>query len=155
MTLWGVGRLFMEMKDMYRLLPGLAGLLGSFLIYLLSPLGIVVWIGYAYPLRHMSRFSFIPAVSLPLVALACTGLIVAEYFLSLPAMNAFYAAVNRSMSVPFLLVHTRPLVRTCSAGDKLRAAWETFQFSEARFRVMADAALPFTLRHQPRLQTIS
>jgi hypothetical protein len=38
----------MKVNEVNRLLPGLAGPLGSFLPDLLAPLGIVVWIGYAF-----------------------------------------------------------------------------------------------------------
>lgn len=82
---------------------------------------------YAVTLWYASPLSLEPAVFLPLVALACTGLIVAGYFLSLPATNAFYAAVNRTRGFSFYWVYTRLLMRTCAAGDKLRAAQENLQ----------------------------
>ena len=97
---------------------------------------------YTFPLWYASHLSLEPAVFLPLVALACTGLIVAGCFRSLPATNAFYAAVNRTRGFSFYWVYTRLLMRTCSAGDKLRAAQENLQYSEAQF-------------HQRILQTYS
>ena len=118
---------------MNRLLPGMAGPLVLFLFVLLSPLGVVVWIGCAISLWYASHLSLEPTVFLPLVALACTGLIVAGYFRSLPATNAFYAAVNRTRGFSFYWVFTRVLIRTCSAADKLRAAQENLQYSEAQF----------------------
>jgi hypothetical protein len=123
-----------------RLLPGMSGPLGFFLLDLLTPLGIVVWIGYAFSLWYASHFSLESTVFLPLVALACTGLIVAGYFRSFPATNAFYAAVNRTRSFSFYWVYTRLYMRTCAAGDTLRAPQENLQYSEAQF-------------HQPILQT--
>lgn len=133
MTMWGPGRPSMKVNEVNRLLPGLAGPLGSFLPDLLAPLGIVVWIGYAFTLWYASPLSLDPAVFLPLVTLACTGLIVAGYFLSLPAMNAFYATVNRTTGVSFLWVYTRLLMRTCAASDTLRTAQENLQYSESQF----------------------
>ncbi len=133
MTMWGPGLPSMNVNEVNRLLPGLAGPLGSFLPNLLAPLGIVVWIGYAFTLWYASPLSLDPAVFLPLVTLAYTGLIVAGYFLSLPAMNAFYATVNRTTGVSFLWVYTRVLMRTCAASDTLRAAQENLQYTESQF----------------------
>ncbi len=96
---------------MNRLLPGMAGPLGFFLLDLLTPLGIVVWIGYAFSLWYASHLSLEPAVFPPLVAFACTGLILAGYFRSLPVTNAFYAAVNRTMDISFYKVYP-----DCSCG---------------------------------------
>lgn len=151
--MWRPGRPAMKVNEVYWLLPGLAGPLGSFVLDMLAPLGIVVWIGCAFSLWYLSHFSLEPPVFLPLVALACTGLIVAGYFRSFPATNAFYAAVNRTMGVSFFWIYTRLLMRTCAAGDKLRAAQKNLQYSETQFRVTADAALPLTSRHQRILQT--
>ncbi len=148
--MWKPGRPSAKLNEVSRLL---AGPLGSFLLDLLAPLGIVVWIGYAFTLWYASPLSLEPAVFLPLVVLACTGLIVAGYFRSLPATNAFYAAVNRTMGVSFFWIYTRLLMRTCAAGDKLRAAQKNLRYSEAQFRVTADAAPPLTPRHQRILQT--
>ena len=88
---------------------------------------------YSFPLWSVSPLSLDPAVFLPLFTLACTGLIVAGYFRSLPALNAFYATVNRTTGVSFLWVYTRVLIRTCAASDKLRAAQENLQYSESQF----------------------
>ena len=137
MTMWGPGRPSIKMNEVNRLLPGTAGPLGFFLLDLLSPLGIVVWIGCAISLWYASHLSLEPTVFLPLVALACTGLIVAGYFRSLPATNAFYAAVNWTRGGSFYWVFTRPLMQTCA---ELRAAQKNLQYSEAQF-------------HQPILQT--
>lgn len=109
--MWGPGLPSMNVNEVNRLLPGLAGPLGSFLPDLLTPLGIVVWIGYAFTLWYASPLSLDPAVFLPLVTLAYTGLIVAGYFLSLPAMNAFYATVNRTTVFPF-----SGFILECSCG---------------------------------------
>lgn len=151
--MWGLVRPSVKLNEVYRLLPALAGLLGFFLLDLLAPLGIAMWIGYAFPLWYVSRLSFKPAVPLPLIALACTGSIVAGYFLSPPGMDAFISAVNRTIGVLLLLGYTLLLMRTCAAGDKLRAAQG--EYSETQFRVMADAALPLTPRHQHILPTSS
>jgi len=159
--MWGPGRPSMKMNEVYRLLPGIAGLLGLFLLDMLTPLGIDVWIKYASPLWYASRLSPEPALSTPLVALSWIGLIVAEYFLSPPARDTFISVVNGmnlTIGVPFLWDYTVLLVQTRAAGDidfMLSTAQEKLQYCEARFRVMANATLPITPRHQRILQTFS
>jgi hypothetical protein len=161
MKMWGPCRPSMKMNEVYRLLPGMVGLLGLFLLDTLTPLEIEVWIRHASPLRYASRLSPKAASSTPLVALSWTGLIVAGYFLSLPARYTFISAVNGmnlTISVPFLWGYAVLLVQTCAAGDidiMLSAAQEKLQHSEARFRVMANATLPIMPRHQRILQTSS
>jgi hypothetical protein len=70
--MWKPGRPSAKLNEGSRLL---AGPLGSFLLDLLTSLGIAEWIGYAFPLWYVSRLSLKPAVFLTFVALACTGLI--------------------------------------------------------------------------------
>ena len=72
----GPAVLSMKQKEVYQLLPALTGLAGIFILDLLTPLGVAVWIGYVFPVWYVSRRSFTPSVSLPLVALASTGLMV-------------------------------------------------------------------------------
>jgi hypothetical protein len=151
MTMWESGRPSVKWNEVYRLLPALMGLLGIFLLELLTSLGIAVGIGYAFPLWYVSRFSLKPAVSLPLVALACTGLIIAGYFLSPPGKNEFYAAVNQTMGVLFLWAYTLLLMRSGDADERLKKAQENSQYGKARFRMMAHEAFP----HRPRRQTYS
>lgn len=147
MTMWGPACPSMKLNEVHRLVSAVTGLLGFFILDLLAPLGIAVWIGYALPLRYVFRFSLKLAVCLPLVALACTGSIVAGYFLSLPPMNAFYAAVNRTIGILLLWDCTVLLMRTHAADEWLNTDQENLQCLEARFRVMTDAAPPLTLRH--------
>jgi hypothetical protein len=137
-----------KLNEVYRLLPALAGAFGIFILDLMTPLGSAEWTGYVFPLWYVFRLSRKPAVSLPLVALACTGPIVAGYSLSSPRMDAFISAVNRPISVLLLWGYTLLLVRVRAADEWLNTAQENLQHSEARFRVMADAALPLTPRHQ-------
>ena len=125
------GRPSVKLNEAYRLLPALAGLLGIFILDLMTTF----------------RLSLKPAVSLLLVALACTGSIVAGYFLSPPGMDAFISAVNRTIDVPLLRGYTLLLMRVRAADEWLNTIQENLQHSQARFRVMADAALPLTLRH--------
>ena len=51
------------------------GLLGIFILELPAPLGIAVWIRYAFPIGCVSHLSLKPAIPLTLVLLACTGLV--------------------------------------------------------------------------------
>jgi hypothetical protein len=71
----GASRPSVKLNEVYRLQPTLAGLLGNFILNLLTPLGIAEWIGYVFPLRFVSRLTLQPAVSLSFIALACAGLI--------------------------------------------------------------------------------
>jgi hypothetical protein len=68
MTMWRSGRPFVKWNEIYRLLPALVGLLGIFVLELMTPPGIAVWIGYSFPLWYLSRVSSKPAIFLPLVA---------------------------------------------------------------------------------------
>jgi hypothetical protein len=152
MTMWDSGRPSVKLNEVHRLLPALVGLLGIFILELMTPLGIAVWIGYAFPLWYVSHLSLQPAVSLPLLALVCSGLIVAGYFLSPPGINEFYAAVNQTMGVIFLWTFTLRLMRSGAVDDEwLNKAQENLQYSETQFRVMAHEALP----SGPRRQTYS
>jgi hypothetical protein len=129
-----------KLHETSRLLPALVGLLGIFILELMTPLGIAVWIGYGLPLWYVSRLSLKPSVSLPIVALACTGLIVAGCFLSPPGMNAFYATVNQTIGVLFLWGYTLLLMQARAADDRLNSgSW---------FRAMAGAARSPMPRHQ-------
>lgn len=80
-----------NMNEMYRLQPTLAGLLGIFTLALLSPLWVAEWIGYAFPLWSMSCFSFIAAVFLTFVALARTGLITGAACPSMLRQQTYYS----------------------------------------------------------------
>jgi len=146
----GPAVLSMKLKEVYRLLPALAGLAGVFILDLLTPLGVTVWIGYVFPVWYVSRHSLAPAVSLSFFALASTGLIVAGYFLSPPGMHASIAALNRTIGVVCLWVYTLLLMRTRSDGD--RSKWarehhvtervrqeEALRESDARYRDLIQA----------------
>lgn len=78
--MWRLGRPSVELNEVDRLLPTVEGRLDFLLLDLQAPLGIVLWIGRAFPLWSVFRHSPKPAVSLPFVALACTGLIDSGYF---------------------------------------------------------------------------
>lgn len=145
--MWGPGRPSVKLNEVYRLLPAVAGLLGFFLLDLLAPLGIAVWIGYAVPLWYLFRLSRKPAVSLSLIALICTGVIVAGCLLSPPRMDEFISAVNRTMGMLFLWGYTVLLMRTRAVDERLNTDQENFQCLEARFPVMVEAAPPLMPRH--------
>lgn len=146
--MWRSGRLSVKWNEVYRLLPALVSLVGTFVLELMTPRGIAVWIGYAFPLWYLSPVSRKPSIFLPFVAFTCTGLIMAGHVLSPPGMNEFHAAVNQTIGVVFLWGCTLLLMRSGTADERLNKAQENPQFSETRFRVMAHAMVPLTPHHQ-------
>jgi hypothetical protein len=74
MTMWRSGRPFVEWNEIFRLLSALVGLLGIFVLELMTPRGIALWIGYSFALWYLSRVSRKPAIFLPLVAHAMVPL---------------------------------------------------------------------------------
>jgi hypothetical protein len=81
-------------------------------------------------------------------------MIAADYFLSSPAKNAFYAAVNRTIGILYGWIDTCLLVRVRAVRNRVRAAQENLLHSGAQLRVVADATLLLTLRHQPCSSTL-
>ena len=79
----------MKLTEVYRSMPALAMLIGIFPLDLLTPLGLAGWIVYVFPIWHVARYSIKSPISLPFVTLVYTRLIVAGYFLLLPAMDVF------------------------------------------------------------------
>jgi hypothetical protein len=146
--MWRSGRPSVKWNEMYRLRSALVGLVGTFVPEVMIPRGIAVWIGYAFPLWYLSRVSHIAAISLPLVAFTCTGLIMAGHILSPPGMNEFYSTVNQTIGVVFVWGCTVLLMRSGAADERLNKARENPQFSETRVRVMAHAMVPLTPHHQ-------
>ncbi len=120
--MWRSGRPSVKWNEVYRLLPALVGLVGTFVLELMTPRGIAVWIGYAFPLWYLSRVSRKPAIFLSFVAFTCTGLIMAGHVLSPPGMNEFYAAVNQTIGVVFLWGCTLLLMRSGTADERLNKA---------------------------------
>ncbi len=115
------------------------GALGIFVLDLLTPLGYAVWIGYSLPVWVISRLSMKTTVLLPATALACTGLIAAGYVLSPPGLLPIMSVVNRTMGAGFLWIMTGALMRAGAIDDRLRAALEHLQLSEARYRELIQA----------------
>jgi hypothetical protein len=76
-------------------------------------------------------------------------MIAADYFLSPPAKNSFHTAVNRTSVVLYGWIYTCLLVRVRALRNGVRAAQENLQHIGAHFRVVANATLLLSLRHQP------
>ena len=93
----------MKLNEVYRSMPALAMLIGFFALDLLTPLGLAGWIVYVFPIWHVARYSIKSPISLPFVPLVCTGLIVAGYFLLLPAMDVFVSLHHHTNPSNFLL----------------------------------------------------
>jgi hypothetical protein len=75
MTMMGVVCHSVKRNEWHRLLSPLAALVGIFILNLLTPPGITVWIGYALLLWYLSCLSLKAAVCLTFGALARPGLI--------------------------------------------------------------------------------
>jgi PAS domain-containing protein len=141
MTMSGLPVPSVKTNEAYRMLPAIAGLVGIFILDMQTPLGIAVWIGYVFPVWYVGRLALRPSSSLPLFALASTGLIVAGYFLSLPGIPPVIAAFNRTMGVLCLWVYTFLSMRTRAGDDRLKGAQESLQQSEARLSGIISSAI--------------
>ena len=109
-----------------------------FILDVLTPLGIMVWVGYLLPIWYLSRFSLTGAV-LPTVTLTCTALIVVGYLVSSPpGISAIVAAGNRMMGAALLWIMTIVLIRTQAADERVRAAQGRLQESDEFNRSLMD-----------------
>jgi hypothetical protein len=93
----------MKRNEVYRLMSALALLIGIFALDLLTPLALAGWIMYVFPIWNVARYSIKSPISLPFVTLVCTGLIVAGYFLLLPAMDGFVSLHHQTYPSNLLL----------------------------------------------------
>lgn len=75
-------------------------------------------------------------------------MIAADYFLSPPAKNSFYIAVNRTTVVLYGWIYTCLLVRVRAVRSRVSAAQENLQHIEAQFPMVANATFLLTLCHQ-------
>ena len=109
-----------------------------FVLDMFTPLGIAVWVGYLLPIWYLSRFSLTGAI-LPSATLTCTALIVVGYLLSPPGISPIIAAGDRIMGAALLWIMTIILIRTQTADERVKAAQEHLQESEARYRELIQA----------------
>ena len=71
-----------------------------FVLDLLTPLGIVIWVLYVIPLG-VTTWSSIRSL-LPISAGGCSMLMILGYFLSPPGVSFEYAVINRSLGIIML-----------------------------------------------------
>ena len=116
-----------------------AGALGMFALDLLTPLGYAVWIGYGLLLWAMSRLPTKMTILLPAIALASTGLIAAGWVLAPSGIDPSIALLNRAIGVCFLWAMTGALIRARAIDERMRAAQEQLQQSDARYRELVRA----------------
>ena len=135
----GQSSLRWKLEDAVTIALAAAGVLGVFVVDLLTPRAYAVWIGYGLPLWALSRLPAKAKFLLPVTALACTGLIAAGYFLSPPGVNQAIALVNRTLGACFLWIMTGVLLRARANDERLRAAQEHLQQSEAHYRELVQA----------------
>ena len=128
-----------KLDDAVVVVLAVAGALGVFALDLLAPLGYVAWMGYGLPLWVVSRFPTKATVLLRATALACTGLLAAGYVLSSPGIDPAIALVNRTIGAGLLWVMTGVLLRARANDERLRAAQEHLQQSEAHYRELIQA----------------
>ena len=93
----------MKLNEVYWSMPALAMLIGIFVLDLLTPLGFAGRIVYVFPIWYVARYSIKSPISFPFVTLACTGLIVAGYFLLLPGMDVFVSLHHQTYPSILLL----------------------------------------------------
>jgi hypothetical protein len=73
-----------------------------FVLDLLTPLGIVIWVLYVIPLG-LTSWSAVKRL-LPISAGVCSVLILLGYFYSPPGVSFEYAVINRSLGIAMLWV---------------------------------------------------
>ena len=128
-----------KLQDAVTIALAAGGVLGVFVLDLLTPRGYAVWIGYGLPLWALSRLPAKTKFLLPATALVCTGLIAAGYVLSPPGIDPGIALVNRTLGACFLWIMTGVLLRERAIDERLRAAQEHLQQSEAYYRELVQA----------------
>lgn len=128
-----------KLKDAVTIALAAVGVLGVFVLDLLTPRGYVVWIGYGLPLWAVSRLPTKTTALLLATALACTGLIATAYVLSPPGIDLVIALVNRALGAGFLWIMTIVLLRQRATDEQFRAAQERLQQNEARYRELVQA----------------
>jgi PAS domain S-box-containing protein len=135
----GQSRLRWKIKDAVMVLLAVLGALGVFALDLLTPLGYAEWIGYTLSVWSVSRLPTKTTALVLATALACTGLIAAGYFLSPPGIDPAIALVNRTIGAGLLWVITGVLLRARANDERVRAAQEQLQQSEAKYRDLVQA----------------
>lgn len=128
-----------KLEDALTIALAAVGVLGVFVLDLLTPRGYVVWIGYGLPLWAVSRLPTKTTALLLATALACTGLIATAYVLSPPGIDLVIALVNRALGAGFLWIMTIVLLRQRATDEQFRAAQERLQQNEARYRELVQA----------------
>ncbi|MEO8340271.1 MAG: PAS domain S-box protein [Nitrospirota bacterium] len=109
-----------------------------FVVDMLTPLGITVWVGYLLPIWYVSRLS-LQGIVLTSVTLTCTALIVVGYLLSPPGVSPLISVSNRMVGAVFLWTMTLVLLRSQAADKRVELAQERLQQSEAQYRELIQS----------------